>query len=64
MNGMITIQPGGYCSFPPGYSARRGMILDIDPSEDASMWKPYLRASVAQKRDMARIFNALLGEQK
>lgn len=41
-----------------------GMILDVDPSEDASMWKPYLRASVAQKHDMARVFNALIGDKE
>lgn len=39
----------------------RGMLLDIDPREDPTLWAAFLRANPAQRRDLARMADALVG---
>jgi transcriptional regulator with XRE-family HTH domain len=42
----------------------KGMLLDINPNDDPSMWDAYLRATETQKREIGRIAGALIGPRK
>ena len=42
----------------------KGMILDVNPLEDQSLWGGYLRANETQKREIGRIVVALVGPPK
>lgn len=42
----------------------KGMILDVDPTADPSIWDSYLRATDTQKREIGRIVGALVGAPK
>ena len=41
-----------------------GMILDVDPTKDPTLWEAYQRATEAQRRDMGRAFSAMVGPSK
>jgi transcriptional regulator with XRE-family HTH domain len=41
-----------------------GMILDIDPTQDPTLWSAFQRATPDQRRDMGRAFDAMVGPQK
>jgi transcriptional regulator with XRE-family HTH domain len=41
-----------------------GMILDVNPAEDAPLWAGFLRASKDQKAEIGRIVSALVGPPK
>lgn len=42
----------------------KGMILDVDPTGDPSIWDGYLRATETQRREIGRIIGALVGAPK
>lgn len=42
----------------------KGMILDVNPQEEPSIWDGYLRASETQRREIGRIVGALVGPAK
>jgi transcriptional regulator with XRE-family HTH domain len=42
----------------------KGMILDVNPQDDPSIWDGYLRATETQKREIDRIIGALVGAPK
>ncbi len=41
-----------------------GMLLDVDPREDAPLWAGFLRATKDQRHEIGRIVAALVGPPK
>jgi transcriptional regulator with XRE-family HTH domain len=46
------------------FGVPKGMILDVDPAGDPDLWSAFSRATEAQRRDMGRMADALVGPQK